>query len=121
VIGLDVHGQTADGERQFGIVLGPFVDPCELAGDLEGLASVIVTRAAVDLGLDRIEAGKQARKITREARIAARRQTTEQAPQSVTCDFCKRSVAVIVGTSRYCSRHAEEYGVRPHGKIGEGP
>lgn len=118
VIGLNVQAETAEGERQFGLVLGPFVDPCELAGELEGLATTIVARAAIDLGFDSIEAAQRARRSVREHRLASRREVEKEVPANVTCDFCPRSLAFVIDGQRYCKRCAEEAGVRPHGKIG---
>ena len=120
VVGLDLQCETAEGPRQFAIVLGPAVDPFEIAGELEGVARTIVEKIALDIGLDAQEAARHAREIARRDRIEARRQTLDHAVENVTCDYCRRSVSVIVEGARLCNRHAEELGVRPHGKIGEG-
>jgi hypothetical protein len=119
MLGIQFHCDTAEGERTFGLVLGPYVDPFELAGDISGCAETIAKRFVIDEGLDSIQAEQIARKIRRRATSRARRETINHTSPSVTCDFCNHSVAVIVGTQRYCKRHAEERGVRPHGKIGD--
>jgi hypothetical protein len=119
LIGLELVCDTAEEkEKRIGVVFGPMVNPNELAGELEGCAATIVRRIALDVGLDAQEAAQHARRIVREERVKARTETREQALPNVTCDFCSRSVAVIVEGARLCSRHAEELGVRPHGKIG---
>ena len=120
VVGLDLTCETAEGPRQFAIVLGPAVSPFEIAGELEGVGKTIVEKIALDVGLDAQEAARHARDIARRDRIEARRQTVDHAGANVTCDYCRRSVSVIVDGVRLCNRHAEELGVRPHGKIGEG-
>jgi hypothetical protein len=121
VIGLELVCDTGEErEKRFAVILGPMVDPTELAGELEGCAATIVRRMALDRGFDVQEAAQVARRIAREERVKARAETREQALPNVTCDFCGRSVAVIVKGARLCNRHAEELGVRPHGKIGEG-
>jgi hypothetical protein len=119
VIGLDLTYDTAEERGQhIGIILGSTINPNELAGELEGCAATIVRRIALDVGLDAQEAAQHARRIAREERLKTRAETEEHSLPNVTCDFCGRSVAVIVEGARLCNRHAEELGVRPHGKIG---
>jgi hypothetical protein len=96
-----------------------YVDPYVLAGELMGLADSIVQQVALDRGADEREAGK----LLRSQHLKQRRRRREVAEQvaasgATHCDFCQRGVAFVVEGSRLCKRHAEELGLRPHGKIG---
>lgn len=117
---LDLELEDAGGELRRYLLPLADVDPYLLAADLQACADDVLRRAAIDAGLDTIAAESAVREARRAGRIA-RRQLTEgfQGASESTCSYCLRSTAFIVDGVRYCKRHAEEYGVRPHGKIGE--
>lgn len=117
---LDVDVATADGPESFRLALRPLAgaDPYVFAADLQGTADAIVRQAGREL-----QASEQAMaEHRRQQRLEARRvreRATEAALVASTCDFCQRPVSFVVEGARLCKRHAEELGVRPHGKVGE--
>lgn len=119
---LDVLLQFSDGCEVPTALLLDVCDPYELAGELLGVADELVRQVALDHQAD----AQEERELLRRMRLKAKRRREEVALQvrasgATSCDMdgCQRSVAFIVEDTKLCKRHAEELGVRPHGKVGE--
>jgi hypothetical protein len=97
-----------------------YVDPYLMAGEIAGVADALVRQVARDTQAN----AQEERELVRKQRLRERRRRDEVAEQvaasgATSCDYCHRSVAVLVEGAKLCKRHAEELGVRPHGKVGE--
>lgn len=97
------------------------IDPYVLAGELAGVADALVAQTLRDRGAD----AQQVHEATRSMRLRERRRRQEVSElvlrsNATGCDAdgCQRSVSFVVEGMKLCKRHAEELGVRPHGKIG---
>lgn len=93
-----------------------------LVAEFERSCVEVLRLEAISAGIGRQEAEQKAREYARRARIEGRRQAEQELARAAatipTCVFCRKRVALIHDGVRLCSRHAEELGVRPHGKIG---
>ncbi len=102
------------GGRVFTLALPPDQVLEHLVGDLIAIAKDVLRQD----GLEARDLQKAVREIAREARLAEQRTASWlQTSPEMTCGFCSRPTSVIVEGTRYCKRHAEEHGVREHGKI----
>lgn len=117
---LELVGGAMNGRTITMAVLMDACDPYELAGELAGIADEVVKQVGRDRGLDE----QEQRELVRRQRIREKARRAEVAEAvaasgATHCDFCQRSVAFVVEGAKLCKRHAEELGVRPHGKVGE--
>lgn len=76
-------------------------------------------------GLESVEDERLRREEDRQLRAFLKKKEDEQyeverrrlQAEAKSCFFCHRPISLYVEGVAYCKRHAEEHGVRPHGKI----
>lgn len=117
---LEVSVAAGWGPEEFTLAVRPLegADPYRFAAELTGAADAVVLQEGRKLQVDRQVLAEHKRRARLEQR-QIREAMVEVAVEASSCEFCQRPVSFVVEGTRLCKRHAEELGVRPHGKVGE--